>query len=611
MRIFRNFRFKTKIILVCVIILLLNSVISGGLYYNYAFKDTLKNYYSSSEDMVTQMRVQLSNETQSITSRLYAAFSNQSFYNPMDQYLQDQESVNQAVLLGNVANVILEFRQGDRYIHSVSIETELRGFDDFTMIRNRDFSFFESSIYEALEKKGPAAIHWFSARKSSIFKTSETVIPVVYRFRINYRPVCVVVNLSQREINNILKETYHSYDLIFIADGENQNILNCSQETDQILEKFSKEEAGGGKSVCKEVSMNGKKYLATYTVMNGTGWQICALKSTESLVGNLGKLRYFIVLVVCICTLVSIMLIVLLAHSMTVPLGQLSQIMNEVTRTEDFRSQFDYPYDDEVGKLSTSFNYMIQKINHLVSELNANIEALKEEKENVKRVQAQKRKAELKALQAQINPHFLYNTLNTITWQAADQGAKEISILSNSLGKFFRISLSKGKEVITLREELEHVSSYLQIQRVRYREKINYEFQVPEDVKDLYIIKLVLQPLVENSIYHGIKLKEEPGHIRISIERQMSGAGIPTLQIRVEDDGEGIEADRLALIRQRLASEYVSQDAGQDAGYGIYNVNERIRLFYGDGYGLDLESQYQKGTRAVIVIPIQTTEEGR
>lgn len=607
MRRFRNLRLRTKIIFVCVLILLLNSIISGSLYYNYAFKDTLKNYYSSSEDMVSQMRMQLTTETQSITQRIHAIFNNPSFYTPLGQYLLEQESVNQGTLLGDIADVISEFRQGDRYIHSVSIETEPRSFDDFTVIRNRDIPFFGSSMYEVFDKGGATAIHWFPAMKSTIFRTSETVVPVVYRFRINRREVFVVVNLSQREINNFLEDTYRSYDRIFIADQDNQNILNCDEDTIQVLGEFSQEETEHHKAVCKEVTMNGKRYLATYTVMSGTNWQICALKSVESLVGNLAEMRYFVMLVVCLCTLASVVLIVLLAHSITVPLGQLSQVMNKVTRTEDFRSRFYYPYEDEVGRLGISFNYMIEKINQLVSELNANIEALKEEKENVRQVQAQKRKAELKALQAQINPHFLYNTLNTITWQAADQGAKEISILSNSLGKFFRISLSKGKEVITLRDELEHAASYLRIQKVRYKEKINYEIQVPEDVKELYVIKLVLQPLVENSIYHGIKLKEEPGHIRISIERQMSENEIPTLKICVEDDGEGIEAERLAVIRKGLASGYISQDAG----YGIYNVNERIKLYYGDAYGLDLESEHQKGTRAVITIPVQTTEEGR
>ena len=217
----------------------------------------------------------------------------------------------------------------------------------------------------------------------------------------------------------------------------------------------------------------------------------------------------------------------------------------------------------------------------------------------------QKRKAELKALQAQINPHFLYNTLNAITWQAADQGVPEISILSNSLGKFFRISLSRGKEVITVGEELEHVENYLRIQGIRYKDKMQYELQAAEDSRDLFIIKLVMQPLVENSIYHGIKLKKDMGHIRVSTKRCVRDDGIQTLCLIVEDDGEGIEEERLKEIQEGLARGRISEASG----YGIYNVNERIKLYYGDAYGLSIESEYKKGTRATIQIPIHTTEE--
>lgn len=605
MKILGNLRLRTKIILVCVIILLLNSIICGSLYYNYVFKDTLKNYYSSSEDMVSQIRMQLSSETQSITRRVHAIFNNMSFYVPITQYLQNQDTANYAKLLSEISDVITEFHQGDRYIHSVSIETDFGSFDNFTRIRNRDFYFMESDIRNYFVQNPNESICWYPAMASPIFRSSDLVIPVIYRFTLERREIYVVVSLQQSEIEKFLKNTYSSYDKIFIADRNGSNILNCGERELQILDSFSGDELEHQNAVCKEVQVDGQTYLATYTEMSGTGWKICALRTAESLVGNLEQMRYFVILVVCICALISIMVIILMAHGITVSLGQLATVMNQVTREEDFQSQFAYPYHDEVGNLGVSFNYMIQKINCLIMELNANIEELREEKENVKKVQTQKRKAELKALQAQINPHFLYNTLNAITWQAADQGVPEISILSNSLGKFFRISLSNGKEVITIREELEHVENYLRIQGIRYKDKIQYEFHVAEDIKDLFIIKLVLQPLVENSIYHGIKVKKGIGHIRIYVKRCVNEAGIQTLHICVEDDGEGIEEERLKVIQEGLASGHISQDSG----YGIYNVNERIKLYYGDVYGLDMESEYRNGTRATIRIPVHTTEE--
>lgn len=605
MKILGNLRLRTKIILVSVIILLLNSIICGSLYYNYVFKDTLKNYYSSSEDMVSQIRMQLSSETQSITKRVHAIFNNMSFYVPISQYLQNQNTANYVKLLSDISDVIMEFHQGDRYIHSVSIETDFGSFDNFTRIRNHEFQFMESDMRDYFVQNPYESICWYPAMVSPMFKSSDMVIPVIYRFTLNRREIYVVVSLQQSEIEKFLNDTYSSYDEIFIADCNGADILNCGERELQILNSFSGDELEHQNAVCKEVKVDGQTYLATYTEMSGTGWKICALRTAESLVGNLEQMRYFIIIVVCICTAISIIVIILIAHGITVSLGQLAAVMNRVTREEDFQSQFEYPYHDEVGNLGVSFNYMIQKISHLIMELNANIAELQEEKENVKKVQMQKRKAELKALQAQINPHFLYNTLNAITWQAADQGVPEIGILSNSLGKFFRISLSGGKEVITVREELEHVENYLRIQEIRYKDKIQYELNVAEDIKDLFIIKLVLQPLVENSIYHGIKAKKEIGHIRIRGMRCINNVGIQTLHICVEDDGEGIEEERLKVIQEGLASGRVSQDSG----YGIYNVNERIKLYYGESYGLSIESEYRKETSATVRIPVHTTEE--
>lgn len=219
-------------------------------------------------------------------------------------------------------------------------------------------------------------------------------------------------------------------------------------------------------------------------------------------------------------------------------------------------------------------------------------------------MQKQKRKAELKALQAQINPHFLYNTLNAITWQAIDQGAEEVSILSNSLGKFFRLSLSKGAEVISLREELEHVSSYLDIQSIRYHSRIQYEIHVPKEWYMHKIIKLVLQPLAENSIYHGIKEKGGSGKIIISAEETVVD-GVQMLSLSVWDDGAGISKEKLEVINNSL----LSGEIDRKEGYGIYNVNERIKLYYGNAYGLRYESIEGEWAKAILMIPLKEAEE--
>jgi hypothetical protein len=216
----------------------------------------------------------------------------------------------------------------------------------------------------------------------------------------------------------------------------------------------------------------------------------------------------------------------------------------------------------------------------------------------------EKRIAEFKALQAQINPHFLYNTLNTITWYALDKKAEEVAVMANSLGKFFRITLSKGRELITVSEEIDHVLSYLAIQSIRYKSKLEYSAAVSEDIGACGIIKFILQPLVENALYHGIKPKEGMGHIHIRGEKKAAGEKAPLLVFTVTDDGVGMSREKLAALNRNLAAGLIESGSG----YGIYNVNERIRLYYGKAYGLTLEpadtsAENAPGLRAVITIP--------
>ncbi|WP_070000346.1 cache domain-containing sensor histidine kinase [Cellulosilyticum sp. I15G10I2] len=602
--IIKNTKFRTKIIVLCMSILLINTTLAGMLYYSYATKDTLNNYYNSSEDILYQANNHLTDRVQSITKRVHALYNNSYFYKSVNNYLTHADSANYAKVLGDMADSISELIQGDRYIHSVSVYTQYSEFDNFTRTRRREFRFKESDMYRYFQDNPSETICWFPARVDPVFIGNEVVIPVVYRFKIGRQEVYFVISLQQSEVIKYLKNTYSSFEKLFIVDQYGRNVANCGPEELKIIAFLGSEDLEGQKAVCKQVVYKGIDYLGTYTQMKGTGWQIYSLRSKDSLIGNLEKLRSFIIIILIVSTMVSIMAIVILANSITKPLRQFVNIMNK-TIGQEFHVQFRYPYNDEVGHLAKSFNYMVGEIDDLVTQLNINIEALKEEKENVKKVQAQKRKAELKALQAQINPHFLYNTLNAITWQAADQGATEISVLSNSLGKFFRVSLSKGKEIITFREEIEHVRSYLNIQSIRYKSKLKYEIDIQEEMLDMPIIKLVLQPLVENAIYHGIKLKKTTGFIKIYGICLIQDSGKKVLNLCIEDDGEGIGEEKLEVLNASLRLGVTNSNEG----YGIYNVNERIKLYYGEEYGLILESEKGCWTKATIMIPMHVTEE--
>jgi two-component system sensor histidine kinase YesM len=213
------------------------------------------------------------------------------------------------------------------------------------------------------------------------------------------------------------------------------------------------------------------------------------------------------------------------------------------------------------------------------------------------------REAELRVLQAQIKPHFLYNTLDTIQWMAREHGADDVASLVAALTKLFRLGLSGGREIIPVRDELEHVRSYLTIQQARYEDAFDYEIDVPEELLTRGILKVVLQPMVENAIYHGIK--ERRGKGKLLIRGRLEG---DALEFRVRDDGAGIPGERLASLNALLASSDVPPEArNRDSGFAIMNVNARIRLSAGSGYGVSIESVFGEWTEVILRMPSMET----
>ena len=215
------------------------------------------------------------------------------------------------------------------------------------------------------------------------------------------------------------------------------------------------------------------------------------------------------------------------------------------------------------------------------------------------REQVRLRKAEFELLQSQINPHFLYNTLDAIIWLAEAGEQKKVVSMVGNLSEFFRTSLNQGKDIISIREELQHVRSYLEIQQVRYQDILKYEIQVPKEINKYMIPKITIQPLVENALYHGIKNKRGPGRITVGAKREEE-----YFVIFIEDNGIGINKERLEQVRNKI----LYKTSAENDIYGLYNVNERIRLNFGEKYGISIESIYGEKTTVSIILPY--TREG-
>lgn len=246
--------------------------------------------------------------------------------------------------------------------------------------------------------------------------------------------------------------------------------------------------------------------------------------------------------------------------------------------------------ENELGILTRSFNQMTKRIKALVEEN--------------KRSERNKRKSELDALQAQINPHFLYNTLDSIVWMGEAGKNDEVVKMTSSLAKLFRISISKGQEYIPLRQEIEHVKSYLTIQQMRYGDKLSYSIDVDERLMNVRIIKILLQPIVENAIYHGIKKLPGEGLIEIRVTQEPHIDGEKDyMHIEIEDNGMGMNHE---TVKRLLTGEINPESRG--SGVGVHNVDQRIKLYYGESYGLDIQSEEFEGTIITLRLPIDIGE---
>ncbi len=332
----------------------------------------------------------------------------------------------------------------------------------------------------------------------------------------------------------------------------------------------------------KDVQINGESYQIIAQETGISDWNIVGvLPKDETLSIILEVITSFVTYAILIF-LFGIVLSIYLTKTLTRPISKLKNLMAEAEQGK-LEVHYDSIYNDEISQLGHSFNKMIEAIKNLLSLVYSEQKA--------------KREAELKAFQAQIKPHFLYNTLDTINWMAMEYEADDIVEVVESLTNLFRISLSKGNEIISLENEVKHVNSYLTIQKVRYEEQFDYEIICEDNLKNYKVIKLIIQPLVENAIYHGIKGRKESGHIRIHIYTDNKD-----LYIVVADTGGGMASEQVQHMNQIFEGILEKDDS---YGIGLFNVNERIKLNFGMEYGLSIDSALDEGTTVTIKHPIQ------
>lgn len=458
--------------------------------------------------------------------------------------------------------------------------------DDGTIAKSRYYSVLEDLPLDRvsyLSIRNHADSKWFARSEGSLVtdNMSDAVLSlaVTLPLRDSGEPCgIVIVEVKQSYLNKLMNSDFGKKGAIILVDAEDDIILQGITADEEVVAdavEQTRQTAVGLRMETLELPDR----LLIFNRLSSTGWVVTGIVFKDALRDDSRMIRMVFVITMLVAFLLNIIISRYLASYELKPINRIREYILRVEQGE-----FGLPLlperEDEIGGLTSSIQEMSEKIGQLV-------ETLKTEQERM-------RTAEFKALQAQINPHFLYNTLDSINWLARRGDAQKTTEMVTALTTFFRIGLSKGRDLITVSEELEHVRSYLVIQKIRYEDQFEYSFYVDPETENYFVPKLILQPLVENALYHGIKLCERKCMLMIQVLSQED-----RIEIEVLDNGTGMDPETLESVRKAMEH----QGENDTNSYGVVNVNDRIRILAGRGYGLSFTSEKGVGTSARIVLP--------
>ncbi len=401
------------------------------------------------------------------------------------------------------------------------------------------------------------------------------VVTIARNITTNDENQMVAVDIRFSSIANYVDEVGiggHGY--CFILDTEGNMIYHPQQ---QLIYSGLKEENTQEIATLADGSYTKSNVIYTLKTLENCNWRIVGVSYVDEMITNkVTQMIHISIVLLILVLLTAIGMGLLFSAAFSKPARKLKYAM---AAFEENARDFTYEEVDgtkEIAQISDSFGHMVVQVQELM--------------ERVRQEEISLRKTELNALQTQINPHFLYNTLDSIAWMCEEERSKEAEEMVNTLARLFRISISKGHELIPIAKEVEHAKSYLKIQNYRYKNQFTYDFQVNENCCGYYCNKITLQPIIENAIYHGINRMVEEGSIHITIEETQD-----TILMSVTDNGVGMSTEQ--------ARDILLHESTEDTGIGIKNVHDRIRIYFGEEYGLTIESELDQGTTVRIVMP--------
>lgn len=440
--------------------------------------------------------------------------------------------------------------------------------------------------YEAIKERAKSAAGvatWFfeSDENDRVIRTY--LVRTIYDIADHKELGIVAILIKQNELDKIYSELSPEFMNSIMILSNNRKIISVTNEIPMTtLEKeiYSRETLKSGYYVDETTDM-----LLTHQLVEGNGWLVVTQVSLKDLNQDLEGFKYMLVIVTILTLLILSIFTILMAMDIIDPINRLVASIKKMQNKNTYEAVL-VDRNDELGYLSECFNTMSKEIDVLLNE--------------VYREHLTRKEAELKALQAQINPHFLFNTLESINWMALLKDAPEISEMVTALSTLMEASIGKGTSLVSLTDEIEHAQSYVLIMKNRYGERLEFTTSLDEAMMKVKIPKLTLQPIIENAIYHGIDKVRKGGKISLTVEQRSENC-----LIIVEDNGKGMshkDANRLNTMFRAYNDDYLSNEGKNSIG--LINVNHRIKLYCGDDYGIEVKSWFEHGTKVIISVPV-------
>ena len=578
---FRDFSIRTKLIIGFLTILLPLVLILSIVFYSYSAEIVLKQSLEQTREIVEQFSISLDNYMGLMRNKMEILADSPTIQEELNTHHDKEDIKNDSFYSRNkrIRRIMLQI-----YSSVTMNDVEIYGINE----TNHYLSLW-SKKYEIPDKDILFENANLSKGRSVLVNNindADTIqmIKMVKDLQ-TYKPIGYIrFGLKRNYIEKMAKNINFGSDGGVVIFDENLNKISGIAH-DSVLSKLLKEKPSIGNFSYSE----GKnEYTAVHIHSDSTGWTTVGVIPLRYINKDLAGIQYLTVIIIVLTIIIGVTVSVIIAQSLILPLENTVNALEKFSRG-DFAVRLKENRCDEIGKLNRIFNKAIKEINELMQKVTQS-EILNKE-------------MEFKTLQSQMNPHFLYNTLDTINWLAFKEKQTEICNLVAAISSLIRASISNKKSIITIEQELDYVKNYIYIQHIRYKDRFDIIYDIDESLLKQAVPKLIIQPIVENAIIHGIENSKNKNLLYISVKRENE-----CIIIIVKDTGIGMTDEKVSeLLKEPLNAEGDEQKA--HTNLGLYAVHKRIQLMYGDLYGLTVQSQAGEGTTVTLHIPFTKKQE--